>query len=201
MDRSGERSTTTLFDAVSSGRRTAIGQLILLYEPLIDNWVRGYLGPRRFAREGDDLLQTIRITLVEKLPGFHRRSPQSLVAWLRRVVRTKVSDWERKRRVARRAPDRPLVSLDATNAPEVVSVDPTPSRILLGKEELEQLKTAIEALPVRYQGVLRFIHAKNPTPEQIAAYVDKDLEASRKFTARALHHLKRALRSVSIAKT
>ena len=52
----GEKlSTTDLFDEVSSGRRTAIGQLIVLYEPLLENWVRGYLGPRRFAREGDDI--------------------------------------------------------------------------------------------------------------------------------------------------
>ncbi len=80
-------------------------------------------------------------------------------------------------------------------------MDPTPSRILLGKEELEQLKTAIETLPVRYQGVLRFIHEKNPTPEEISAHIGKDLEASRKFTARALDHLRRALRSVFVAET
>lgn len=193
------RTTTTLFDEVSSGRRTAIGHLIVLYEPLVESWVRGYLGPRRFAREGDDLLQTIRVTLVEKLPGLRGKSRPSLVAWLRRVVRTKVSDWERKRKAARRSPDRPVVSIVATDSPEVASATPTPTRILLAREELEQLEAAIDAVPARYQGVLRLIHEKDPTPEEIAAFTGKGLEASRKFTAKALVHLRRALRSPSVA--
>ncbi len=193
----GEQSTTTLFDAVSSGRRTAIGQLILLYEPLIEHWVRRYLGPKRFARDGEDVLQSIRMTLIEKLPALRQKSRWSLVAWLERVVRTKISDWEKTRRAARRNPRSPVISLVATNAPEVAAATPTPSRILRGAEEVERLKYAIESVPVRYRGVLRFIHEKDPTPAEVAVYVGKEPDASRKFTARALDHLRRVLRSPS----
>ncbi len=200
MDRGSEKSTTTLFDEVSSGRRTAIGQLILLYEPLIEHWVRRYLGPRRFARDGEDVLQSIRVVLIEKLPALRQKSRQSLVAWLQKVVRTKISDWEKTSRATRRHPRRPVISLVATNAPEVAAATPTPSRILHGAEEVERLTLAIESVPMRYRGVLRFIHETNPTPAEVAAYVGKEPDAARKFTARALDHLRRVLRSPSWTK-
>ena len=56
-------SPTKLLHEVASGRRTA-WQVILLYDPLLTSFVRRYLGARRFAGEGEDLIQTIRLALV-----------------------------------------------------------------------------------------------------------------------------------------
>jgi len=60
-------------------------------------------------------------------------------------------------------------------------------------EECERLRRAIDAAPERYQAVLQFLLENDPEPEEIAQFLGKEPGAARKFVARALVHLRKAL--------
>ncbi|MBI4586681.1 MAG: sigma-70 family RNA polymerase sigma factor [Planctomycetes bacterium] len=172
------------------GDRASLGRIIQRFEPLLQHVVRRYLGPERFADEGEDLLQTLRLALVKALPSARARDLPSLTAWIKKVVWSRLLDWEKSRNAARRRWPRPMVSLSATNKPEVEALSPTPSGIFMGQEELEKLRAAIEKVPSRYRELLRLLYEKSPTPAEVAQFLGKEPEAARKFVARALTHLR-----------
>lgn len=185
-----------LIEDAALGGRTALGHLILAYDPLVLAEVRRLLGPRRFAAHGDDVLQNIRLALVKGLPGLKVKNRAVLCAWIRTLVRRQVLDWAKARNAARRLPSRRRVHLDRTDSPQLAAPTPTPSRILLHREQVELIRRAIQAAPPRYREVLRFIHEESPTLGDLMAFTGKSREAARKFVERALGHLESALAEI-----
>jgi RNA polymerase sigma factor (sigma-70 family) len=182
-----------LLENAARGQRTALGQLILAYEPLVLSDVRRLLGPRLFAAHGEDVLQNVRLALVKGLPGLKVKNRTVLRAWIRKLVHRQVLDWAKARNAARRMPSRGLVRLDRSDAPKLAANTPTPSRLLLSKERRELLHKAIGVVPPRYRKVLRFISKQSPTLAELEEFTGKGREAVRKFVERALHHLEAAL--------
>jgi RNA polymerase sigma factor (sigma-70 family) len=178
--------------AAVGGERTAMAQLIHRYEPLLRDSVRRHLGPARFDREGEDLLQILRLAIVERLPSLQGRDRSSLTAWLKKVIRSRILDWEKSQRAARRSPTRPVVRL-MTDAVGPSDSGPSPSRVVSDGEERGRFRRAIDRVPVRYRAVLRFLHENDPSPEEVAGFLRKSPEAARKFLSRALTHLRRLL--------
>lgn len=198
MIREPERTASRLLieDAVL-GRRTALGRLILAYDPLVLAEVRRLLGPRHFAAHGDDVLQDIRLALVKGLPGLKVKNRAVLCAWIRTLVRRQVLDWVKARKAARRLPSHRRVLLDRSDSPQLAAPTPTPSHILLRREQRELLRRAIQTSPPRYREILRFILEKSPTLEELAEFTGKSREAARKFVERALGYLESALARIS----
>ncbi|MBN1442255.1 MAG: sigma-70 family RNA polymerase sigma factor [Planctomycetes bacterium] len=192
-----EPTPTRLLRQASEGRRTAIGLLIELYEPLLVSAVQRYLGSSRFRAEGEDLLQDIRMALVKGLPRLRQRSRRSLAAWLKKVVQNRIRDWERVRQAQRRKPERSPARMDGISSREPADAAPTPSQVLVRREEFERLDRAIEAVPERYRALLKYIVDANPTPSEVARFLAKEPDAARKFAGRALQHLRRILNTTS----
>jgi len=173
------------------GDRQARDRLLICCEPLLSARVRRRLSARRFAAEGDDLLQTIRLSIIEKLPALHACDPGSFLSWLEKLVRCRILDWERARG------GRPPVpgSGAAEGGPDRAAPTPTPSRILMDEEARARIAGAIDRVPARYREVLRLIARKDPGAEEVAAFLGKGPDAARKFIERALLHLGQALRA------
>ncbi len=192
----GDRSpsTTVLLEAACTGDTAARDKLIARYEPRLRSWVRRELGAKRFRNEGDDVLQTVLVSIVQSLSGLRKRTTQAFNVWLNRLIKSRILDLEKAKRRLRRAPANPHQKLLTTILPDIAAKTPTPSRILITKEQRARIERAIAVVPARYQGVLRFILAGSPSPEDVAAYVEKSPEAARKFVTRALRHLQRAVR-------
>jgi RNA polymerase sigma factor (sigma-70 family) len=190
----GTPSTAESLSAAAGGDPAAAGRLIARFEPVLRREVRRFLGPARFREEGEDLLQTVRLQIVRKLPSIRARDRGAWAVWLRTVARNACLDWKKSQGRARRRPESPqrIVRLP-TAAPDLPAASPTPSRILLKHEESERLYRAIEKVPERYRRLLRLLAERDPEPEEVARFLGKEAEAARKFTARALLHLRQAL--------
>lgn len=171
-----------------------MSRLIERFEPLLQAAVRRHLGPARYQDEGEDLLQTLRLAMVKALPSVKEQDLRSVAAWMKKLVRSRILDWQKSRQAGCRQPDRPVVSLAGTNAPEVAALTPTPSNILIEREELERLQRAIETVPARYRALLRLLYRQNPSPAEVAEFLGKEPEAARKFVARALAHLRQVMK-------
>ncbi|MBI4602492.1 MAG: sigma-70 family RNA polymerase sigma factor [Planctomycetes bacterium] len=186
-------ATRVLLELAAQGDSDARGRLLERFEPLLVRCARKHLGRERFAGEGEDLLQVLRMSVAASVGSFRGDSTPSFLAWLKKVLRSRLQDWERGRRSPRRNPGAPVLSLSATDAPEVAASGPTPSRVLLKREEAQRLRQAIERVPPRYRDLLRLLCEKYPSPAEVAAFLKKDPEAARKVVARALAHLRRVL--------
>jgi RNA polymerase sigma factor (sigma-70 family) len=189
----GGSTTRRLIAAARDGQRNAAGRLIERFEPLLRSCVRRHLGPKRFRADGEDALQVVRLAVFRGLGGLRARDRRSLEAWIRKVVHNRLLDWDEQRRAHRRTSGRGAVSLLATDAPEVSAPTPSPSRILIVREDLARLAEAIDRVPPRYRTVLWFIFEEDPTPAELALFLKKEPDAARKFVARALKHLERGL--------
>lgn len=190
-----------IIDRARSGDREAQERLLAWSEPQLHAFVVRTLSPERFRSEGEDVLQTIRMELIKAMHSLRTLTPGAFRGWLGKLVRCRVIDWQRAKRKARRIPTRAQVSLQRTDVPEPRADSASPSRILMGREQRAQLARAIERVPERYRAVLRLIHAREPTLEELAAFLGKQTDAARKFVGRALAHLKIALGSARAHRT
>jgi RNA polymerase sigma factor (sigma-70 family) len=182
---------SAVLPAAREGDRRARDRLLACCEPLLRARVRRHLAARRFDSEGDDLLQTIRLAIVQKLPSLRAGDPGSFLSWVEKLVRSRILDWERARGGKAAIPG----DVGRVWGAEPAAPTPTPSRIMMGEEERARIAGAIEKVPERYREVLRIIVREDPGPEEVAARMGKGAEAARKFTERALAHLGRALRA------
>jgi RNA polymerase sigma factor (sigma-70 family) len=180
-------------DRAVHGGLAAQGHLLERFQPLLEGEVRRFLGPKRFQDEGEDLLQTVQLRIVRKIHLLRSRDRARLIVWLRAVTRTVCLDWERSQKRASRTPGAPRRLVRLPTGCQVVTESPTPSRVLMGREEVERLSGAIDAVSERYRPLLRFLAEKDPELEEVARFLVKDPEAARKFMARALKQLKQAL--------
>jgi RNA polymerase sigma factor (sigma-70 family) len=191
--RGAASSTELLIAAASGGDSGASGRLLARYDSLLLSFVRRRLGPARFRAEGEDLLQVIRLSITQAMPQVRARDRAAFGAWLKKLVRSKFLDWERRRMRERKRPDGAPLSLDGSWGASFPAATPTPSLILLRKEKKERLARAIESVPERYRPLLRLLSEEDPTLREVAAFLGKPIEPARKFVSRALGHLKRAL--------
>jgi len=190
------RNTADWVREAAEGRRTAIGYFVQEFDLLLLKTVRRHLGASRFRNEGDDLLQALKLAIITALPKLRGRDRPAVVAWLNKLIRSRILDWERSQRAAKRRPESTPLRLQRTGGLDVASRAPTPHTTSVRAEEIERVRKAIDLTPERYRPVLRFILEKAPQTKEIAAFVRKEQEAARKFSERAVAHLQRALREL-----
>jgi RNA polymerase sigma factor (sigma-70 family) len=194
LPRPRDGTTRLLVDAATGGDPGAQGRLLFRFEPVLRSSLQRQLGRERFQAEGEDLLQEVRLAVVQGLRTFRGRDRASLVAWLRRVSLRKAIDWDRRRSSGSRGGGRRPRSLSATHAPEVAAASETPSQTFLRREELERALRALETLPEPYREVLRIVLTESPEPGELAARLGRGPEATRKLVSRAIEALRKALR-------
>ena len=188
-----DTNLSSLLAGLCRGETEARDLLLEYCEPLILSWVKRRLTPQQFRAEGEDVLQSIRCALIRSLPSLRSEKVPSFISWLKKLVGSRLSDWERARCSARKLNGKAPVSLDAEGVPEPAAPGPTPTRQLIGAEERARLRRAIENVPERYRPSLLLVCERDPGLPEVARFLGKSPEAARKFLERAFMHLKKAI--------
>jgi RNA polymerase sigma factor (sigma-70 family) len=177
-----------LLAAAARGDRLAADRLLRHYDPYLRAFVLKHFDRLRFQREGEDILQAIRLEVFQSLPRIRCRERGKFHAFLKRVILRKLMKWKKRRPHPRNFRTGEDLSLSANGL--------SPSQEVMQKEQRERILAAVEDVPARYREVLRFViglQPSRPSPVQLGAFLQKPPEAARKFTARALRHLRQAL--------
>lgn len=158
-----------------------------LMEKLYHKHARGILRYiRRYIfspEDADDLLVEVFLAAMEGRTPL-QLSDGEQVAWLQRVARNKVIDYQR--RMARR----PTMALDeALDSPYELD-DLTPEQLAMNNEALDILRAQLATLPALQQQVLRLRFGSGWRTKEIAAYLNKSDGAIRSLLLRSLNLLR-----------
>jgi RNA polymerase sigma-70 factor (ECF subfamily) len=151
-----ERPTPDLLDSYRRGRSSAYDLLFSRYRAPLLRFIRARTDAvlRRHAGE-EDLLQETHVEALRSIDRFTYRSEHAFFFWLCRIAARRV--YHQYRQLRRRPP--PVSVVPPTSA-GVTSQDlvatlaapgPDPERILLLREHLDLVATALEALPDAYR--------------------------------------------------
>lgn len=133
--------------------------------------------------EIDDLVVEVFLAAIES-QTLLKLSEEAQLAWLQRVARNKVIDYQR--RITRH----PAVALEeALDSPFDVDLH-TPERAAVYREDLELLRANVSSLPALQQQVLRLRFGDGLRTKEIALKLDKSDGAIRSLLLRSLNLLR-----------
>jgi RNA polymerase sigma-70 factor, ECF subfamily len=165
-------------------RQVLDGSLIeKLYSKYAHDILR-YIHRYIFSKEdADDVLVEVFLAAIESTT-LHKLNMEEQFAWLQRVARNKVVDYQR------RVTKYPAVALDEMlDSP--FDADPiTPEKAIVEREEVELLRTHLSALPEVQQQVLRLRFGDGLRTKEIASRLHKSDGAIRSLLLRSLNLLR-----------
>jgi RNA polymerase sigma-70 factor (ECF subfamily) len=156
-----------------TGDSSALAELIARYSP----GLRLFIAKLGAGNATDDLLQDTWFDVYRKLPTLQR--PEAFTAWLYRIARDKVYRQHRRPR---------LPSAQMEHDVGELSLDDDET---FSAEDVELLRTALDALPFELREVLLLRFVESMTYEQIAEVVGCPVGTIRS----RLHYAKLALRA------
>ena len=165
-------------------RQALDGSLVeKLYQKYAHDILR-YIHRYIFSKEdADDVLVEVFLAAIES-PTLLKLGLQEQFAWLQRVARNKVVDYQR------RVLKYPAVALDEMlDSP--FDADPvTPEKALMEQEEVELLRAHLSTLPELQQQVLRLRFGDGLRTKEIASRLHKSDGAIRSLLLRSLNLLR-----------
>ena len=183
-------SFTELIERVRSGDEQAASQLVREFEPAVRRELRFRLRDRRARLELDsmDISQSVlsNFFLRAATRQYDLNEPGDLVKLLATMTRNKVAEKLRGQHRQRRDTRRTIFGVEGM---AFASVDPTPSRVLVGKEILELVRQSLNGeerriVELRCQGF---------SWEEIADSLGGTADARRKQMARAIDEIVKKL--------
>jgi RNA polymerase sigma-70 factor (ECF subfamily) len=133
--------------------------------------------------DADDILVEVFLAAIEN-PTLFRRSLEEQLAWLKRVARNKVVDYQRS--VIRA----PAVALDRMYGSPFDTDPLTPEIALVEQEDAELLRAHLSTLPQLQQQVLRLRFGEGLRTKEIALRLHKSDAAIRSLLLRSLNLLR-----------
>jgi RNA polymerase sigma-70 factor (ECF subfamily) len=176
-----------LIDDALAGRSAAFGQLVLKYQDRLYTALAHAIG---CVEEARDVAQDAFVQAFVKLESFQRQS--SFYTWLYRIAFNAAVSRSRRRR--------PNASLDERR--ETVGQEPIdprgegPSVAIERRERVEQVRTALSALPHDYRVVLVLREIDGCDYDQISDILDVPVGTVRSRLHRARLQLKDQLKAV-----
>lgn len=157
-------------------------------------WIDGAL---RSKADPSDLVQESLIKAQQRFSGFHGRTEVELIAWLRRILARKLSDFARRfrethaRQISR---ERPLddVLADASEALGglLAASECNPSREAGRRELCVVLADALAELPTDSREVIVLRNLEQLDWKQVSERMDRTTDAVRMLWSRALRSLR-----------
>lgn len=179
-----EMSFAVFLRRIRAGDDDAAAELVRRYEPALRLEIRLRLSDPKLRRllEPEDLCQSVlKSFFVRAASGqFELDSPEKLLALLRTMARNKVVHQVRKQQAQRRDLRRE-VNLGSGELP-VASLDPTPSRLAIGREMLEAFRGRLSV----DERKLADLRSQGVEWEEIARELGGTPQARRKQLARAV---------------
>jgi RNA polymerase sigma-70 factor (ECF subfamily) len=176
---------------IRAGEESAAAELVQRYEPALRMEVRLRLGDPKLRRllEPADICQSVLGSFFVRAASgqFELSSRESLLALLLAMARNKVAI-QARRQHAQRRDNRRDVGLDA-GALDVAGAGPSPSRMAIGREMLDQFRRRLSPEEMR----LADLRTKGYEWAEIAAQVGGTPQARRKQLARAADRVAREI--------
>lgn len=170
------------------GDEEAIASLYALYRQSMIALIHRRLGHTLHGlMESVDLVQSVWKDVLDDLPRFEDRGPDSLKRWLHTCLLHKIYAKKRFHDAGKRDAGRvsPLPPSDLGLA----STDPTPSQDASAHEDLERVLTALRRLPPEQHEIMLLRMRDELTHEQVGQRVGKSTEAVKKMYRRGLERL------------
>ena len=133
--------------------------------------------------DADDLLVEVFLAAIQS-PVLLNLSAGEQIAWLQRVARNKVIDYQR------RAVRRSEVALEEALDSRFDADNLTPERVVVDREERELLRTCLSELPELQQQVLQLRFGEGLRTKEIASKLQKSDGAVRSLLLRSLNLLR-----------
>lgn len=133
--------------------------------------------------DADDILVEVFLAAIES-PNLFKRSTEEQLAWLKRVTRNKVVDYQR------RVTKAPTVTLDKMQGGPFDTDPLTPEMVVVEQEEAELLRAHLSTLPQLQQQILRLRFGEGLRTKEIASQLRKSDGAIRSLLLRSLNFLR-----------
>ncbi|MCA8974926.1 MAG: sigma-70 family RNA polymerase sigma factor [Planctomycetes bacterium] len=169
----------------SAGDENAIDGLIARFLPRLHAYVRVHMGPGLRRHEASiDVVQSVCRELLEERERFEFRGEGALLGWLLNAALNKLRQrarfFARDKRDARRQVELP---------DGAVYDGLSPSREVMGQEEIERLEAALLQLPEDYREILVLARIVRMPHADIAEHLGRTVAAVRSVLGRAVTRL------------
>ncbi len=179
-------SFTALLEQVRNGDQEAASRLVEEFEPVVRRELRFRLRDSRARLELDsmDISQSVLSNFFVRVATrqYDLNEPVDLVKLLATMTRNKVAEKLRNQHRQRRDSRRTVLGVEGM---ALASADPTPSRVLAGKEILELVRRSLSGEERR----LVDLRAQGLSWEEIADSLGGSADARRKQMARAIDEI------------
>lgn len=180
--------------AARAGSLEALGQLLEACRGYLILIAQRELGAELQAKGGaSDLVQE---TLLEALQGFDRfrgETGDDLRQWLRRLLLNNLIDFTRQYRATeKRELGREAILAHGTSSADAVPVQanlPSPSDVLMAREEAEAMWQAVGRLPEDYRRAIVWRFREGRSFDDIGAALGLTANAARKLVMRAVERV------------
>lgn len=144
--------TGRLVELARAGNRGAFAQLLIGYRNRLVGMARKKLGRAvREHVESEDVAQDVMAEVVLRFSRCVFHNEKEFTSWLTRILCNRIRKEARRASLARAS----VVESGARFLSFRVSTSETPSQHLMRRESLEGLESAMRALPLRQQAVIR----------------------------------------------
>lgn len=184
----------TLVSEASRGDRIAIAALYERHFPAFRAYVRLQMGALLRAKESaSDIVQSVFGEVLQDLDGFTWRGEAAFRQWLFQRGHGKILNRRKhwaaaKREAAREAHGGNASEIDPLLAAGYRSLL-TPSRAAAGREELDRLERAFDALPEDYRNAIVLARIVGLSSREMADQLGRTEAAARTLLSRALARL------------
>jgi RNA polymerase sigma-70 factor (ECF subfamily) len=184
-----------------SGDQNALGDLLESYRGYLVLLARVQIGRRLQGKvEPGDVVQEVFLAAYQAFPNFRGLSEGELVAWLRRILASRLANlvrhyWGTGRRDVglERELEYELDQSSRLFAQALIADQSSPSQQAARREQAVLLAEALDKLPADYREVLILRHLEGLTFPEVARRVGRSLDSVEKVWMRALGKLRRAL--------
>lgn len=191
-------TNTVLIDLAhqaATGDSEALGQLMEIVRPYLLQIANNELDPRlRQKAGGSDLVQQTLLEAAESINEFGGNSPDSFLAWLRRILLNNIANHRRYFQTEKRDIDREVQSIGVGSGKVSMefslSDQLSKSDQLLKQEEIDVLAAALQRLSADHQQVIHWRNQQKLTFPEIGKLMSRSEDAARKLWARAIETLK-----------
>ena len=195
MDSEGRshQEATTLLQAARGGDAEALGQLLEAYRDYLRLLARLEVGRRLKAKvDASDLVQETFLQASRAFGEFRGRTESEMLAWLRKILASKVSKTVRHYGTQRRdlQIERQLGRSSQALQSMLEMSQTSPSQGAVRTERAVLLASAVERLPDDYRDIIVLRHIQGLEFAQVAQEMNRSPGSVEKLWARALGRLR-----------
>jgi RNA polymerase sigma-70 factor (ECF subfamily) len=186
-----------------AGSKEDLGQVLEACRGYLLHIARGAVDPKLQAKAGSsDLLQETLLDACRNFDHFKGDSEEELLAWLRRLLLNRVSNFSRRyRHTAKRRAAAEVNLRNATSSSDGAGAMPdggaSPSELAIQGEESAALQRALDVLPEHYRQVLWLRYQEERSFAEIGQLMKRSANAAEKLWARAVVRLQQELEKTS----